>query len=107
MKSPVLTLSMSSADLSGYTAAVTIFLLAGMFCCLLLMGRDFSRYRESREAADRVNALLWAAGAAMALFSLLFILTENGLFLGLVTFVGFAVVYSSVGNGIRNQLNRY
>lgn len=107
MKSLMLAGTLSVSASGGYTAAVTFVLLAMLFCSLLLMGRDLSLYRETREKILKTNALLWGCGAAMSLGTLLFILLRKGWLMGLVFLVGLTVVYRSVGLGIRDQLRNY
>ena len=102
----MLTDTLPSGNLGSYTAAVTIVLLALMFFCLILMAKDAQLYRTSGEKVHRTNALLWSAGAAMSLFTLLFVLMRRGWLMGVVFLIGIILVYSTVGDGVRNQLTR-
>ena len=103
----MLMVTLSSSDLAGYTAAVTFLLLGLLFFSLFLAARDFQLFRESREQIHCKNALLWCAGAGMDLFTLLFVLMRKGWFMGMVLLIGVTLVYSTVGDGVRDQLKNY
>ena len=107
MKALFLSYAIAPRSLQGYTAAVTFLLLAMLFGSLFFAGREFLFFRMTKEALHRTNGLLWAAGSAMALFTLLFVLLRRPWLMGMVLIIGSALVYSTVGDGVRNQLKRY
>lgn len=107
MKTLLLSAAMPSGSLSGYTAAVTFLLLGLMFYSLFLGAKDLQLYCRYREPPLRNNGLIWIAGAAMNLFTLLFVLMRRGWLMGVVLLIGFVLLYSTVGDGVREQLKKY
>ena len=107
MKALFLSYAIAAGNLEGYTAAVTFLLLAMLFGGVFFAGREFQFFHLTEERFHRTNGLLWTAGAALALFTLLFVLLRKSWLMGIVFVIGIMLVYSTVGDGVRDQLKKY
>lgn len=90
-----------------YTAAVTFILLALTFGGMILAGKEFQTFQFTDDKAHRVNGFLWCAAAAMAFFTLVFLLNGALWILGAAFILAIFLVFTAIADRMKDRIQRY
>lgn len=98
-------LASAGNPLGIYKICVILVILGLTALCIYASGKYFRIYRATKEHRLKKNAIFSLVGAVMCLCFLLSLLTLRAIFFEIAVFIVFGMMFFSVGNGVRNQLD--
>ena len=88
------------------TAALTFILLALTFGGMILAGKEFQTYKFTGRKAHRLNSLLFSLAAAVAFFSLVFLMNGAMWILGAALIMIIFMTCTTIADQMKDRMQR-